>query len=203
MHVLVIPGTIDNTGEKPELLRKWIQNAENEVAGKPVECAIAYDSSGNEVLRKSGTENEITLTESEQRSLRAAVVVHNHPPGRLSNGAIVRNIPPSIKDDLDVLLTCGASEIRVVTEDYRYTLRATPDSRYPDASARLQVVRQQWTRLYNQARKRRYDALAKQYGDPLPLPLAVDFWEKIGEDAHATWVAVAPKYRLAYRREPP
>jgi hypothetical protein len=188
--------------EEPELLRKLVRNAEDEVAGKPVEHAIAYDSSGNEVLRKSGTESEITLTESEQQSLCGAVVVHNHPPGRLPNGAVVRNIPPSIKDGLDVLLACGASEILVVTEDYRYALKATPDSRYPDASARLRVVRQQWTRLYNQARKRRYDGLAKRYGDPLPLPFAVDFWEKIGEDAHAAWVAVAPKYRLAYRREP-
>ncbi len=76
-------------GRPPNLRLRELLQAEQEVAGKPVEHAIAYGARGNEVLRKSGTADNVPLTPEEQKRIRGAIIVHNHPPATLPNGAVV------------------------------------------------------------------------------------------------------------------
>jgi hypothetical protein len=175
--------------------------AEEDVAGKPVEHAIAYDAAGNEVLRKSGTANEIMLSREEQRRIRGAVVVHNHPVKAWSNGAIIDNAPPSARDDLDILISCRLRELHVVTKDYLFLLMAKHDPRYSSSAERLKAIRQQWTGTYNRFWRKRYDDLIAQYGKPLPSETEIAFFEECTEDAHAAWRAIAKKCRLIYRRQ--
>jgi hypothetical protein len=48
-------------------------------------------------------------------------------------------------EDLDILLSCRPKELRVVTEDYRYTLKASRDRRSANLTERLRVIREAWT----------------------------------------------------------
>jgi hypothetical protein len=99
-------------------LRELVRQAEREVVEKPVEYAIAFNSRSQRVLDKLGTEDGVPLTEDEQGSIRGAIVVHNHPRKMLLNGAVIKNAPPSVEDDLDILLSCRPKELHVVTDDY-------------------------------------------------------------------------------------
>jgi hypothetical protein len=119
----------------------------------------------------------------------------------LGNGAVIRNIPPSVDYDLDLLLNCRLLEVRVATGDFRYFLKAEPDRRYFRPDQRTEAVRQQWYQEYDQLRENCYSQLVRQFGEPLPLSADVDFHEKIPEDAHKTWLKVARACRLKYRRE--
>ena len=185
-------------GGKP--LRELIRQAENKVAGKPVEHAIAYDAAGNEVLRKEGSVEKVTLTKAEQAALQRTTVVHNHPSEHTGFGAVVRDIPPS-EDDLSILLRCQVREVRVITESYRYILRANPDPRHPTPGRRFRFVRQQWEREYGKIWRKRYNRLTWKHGDPLPLHIHIDFFERISDDAHKAWGIVARRCHLHYRRE--
>lgn len=88
-----------------------------------------------------------------------------------------------VRDDLDVLLSCRPKEIRVVTENYRYVLKADPDPGYTTTRGRLKAIRQRWQQQYNQIRRARRKKLSTRYGDPLPPEIEVDFWERVSEDA--------------------
>jgi len=183
----------------PRALRDLLLQAEREVAGYPVEYAIAFDALGNEVLRKEGSIEEVPLTKMEQSALCGAIIVHNHLPARPPNGAVVRDIPPSA-DDLDILLVCGAWEVRVVTENYQFALRARPDPRFRRPSRRVRTIRDRWQRQYNDLWRERLDQLHKRYGAPLPIPIDIAFYEGIPDDAHKAWKMVADECRLYYRR---
>jgi hypothetical protein len=181
----------------PALLRQ----AEDKIASSGVENAVAYDGKGYEVLNKTGDASGIAITQEEQAKLAGASLVHNHPDETLANGAVIRNIPPSVDHDLDLLLNCRLLEVRVATGDFRYFLNAEPDPRYFTPEQRTEAVRQQWYQEYDQLREKRYRQLVRQFGEPLPLSADVDFREKIPEDAHETWLKVARSCRLKYRRE--
>jgi hypothetical protein len=181
----------------PALLRQ----AEEKIASSAVENAVAFDAKGHEVLDKVGDADEIAFTQEEQAKLAGASLIHNHPDETLANGAVIRNIPPSVDHDLDLLLNCRLAEIRVVTEDFRYSLKAEPDPRYSTPDQRTEAVRERWYQEYDQLRENRYNGLLRQFAEPLPLSADVDFREKIPEDAHRTWLKVARSCRLKYRRE--
>jgi hypothetical protein len=181
----------------PALLRQ----AEGKIASSAVENAVAYDGEGYEVLNKSGDASGIAITQEEQAKLSGASLIHNHPDETLANGAVVRNIPPSVDHDLDLLLSCRLLEVRVVTGDFRYRLKAEPDPRYFTPDQRTEAVREQWYQEYDQVRENRYSQLVRQFGEPLPLSADVDFHEKIPEDAHRAWLKVARPCKLRYRRE--
>jgi hypothetical protein len=187
--------------EPSRRLQELVRKAEEEVAVKPVEHAIAYDATGNEILRKSGTANEIILSGDEQRRIRGAIVVHNHPVKEWSNGAIIDNAPPSARDDLDVLISCRPRELHVVTKDYLFLLKAMHDPRYSSPAERLKAIRRQWTRTYNRFWRKRHVDLIAQHGKPLPLEIELAFFEECTEDAHTAWRAIAKKCRLIYRRQ--
>ena len=110
----------------PALFRQ----AEDIIALSAVENAVAYDDKGHEVLNKAGDASGIAITEEEQARLAGASLIHNHPDETLANGAVIRDIPPSVDYDLDLLLNCRLVELRVVTGGFRYSLKAEADSRY-------------------------------------------------------------------------
>ncbi len=119
----------------------------------------------------------------------------------LPSGAVIRNIPPSVDSDLDLLLNCRLAEVRVVTRDFRYFLKAEPDPRYHEREQRVLSIRRQWHDEYARLRTERHRQLVQRYGEPLPPSIDIDFDEKITEDAHKTWLKVARSCNLKYHRE--
>jgi hypothetical protein len=178
-----------------------LRQAENRIASSSVENALAYDGEGNEVLNKAGTVSEISITQEEQAKLVGASLVHNHPDGVLANGTVIRDLPPSVDDDLDLLLNCKLNEIRVVTGNFRYSLKANPDPRYHALDQRVDSIRRQWHDEYAQLRRDRYRRLVRRCGEPLPPPVDIDFDERIAEDSHKTWLKLAESCNLKYHRE--
>jgi hypothetical protein len=148
-----------------------------------------------------GDANEVAITQEEQAKLAGASLIHNHPDETLANGAVIRNIPPSVDHDLDLLLNCRLVEVRVVTGDFRYFLKAEPDPQYDPQEQRVLSIRRQWHDEYARLRTQRYRRLVQRHGEPLPPSIGIDFDEKITEDAHKTWLKVARCCNLKYHRE--
>lgn len=181
-------------------LRDSVLRAEREVAGKTVEHVIAYDALGNEILRKMGSVESIPLMAPEQKLLRRAVLVHNHPSERTDFGAVIKDIPPSF-DDLFILLLCKVHEIRVITESHRFLFRAQSDPGFPTVAHRIRSIRQHWEREYGNLWKTRYNRLVERHGEPLTGQTRIDFYEGVSDDAHKAWMRIAKACRLYYRRE--
>jgi hypothetical protein len=184
-------------------MREVIRKAEKEIAGKLVEHVLAYDASGNEVLRKLGTKDGISLTDQEAASLHATTVLHNHPDEQRPSGAWIRDIPPSIDDDLSVLLETGPKEIRVITGQYRFSVKAEPDARFGRWQDRQRDVENNWRRQFAKIMKERFDSLERQValGKMTTAQRDIALEEAISENAHRAWRAVAKGSRLTYRRE--
>ena len=163
-----------------------LRQAEDAIVSSAVERVVAYDGTGHEVLHKAGDASGIAITQEEQTRLTGASLIHNHPDETLANGAVIRNIPPSVDRDLDLLLNCRLAEVRVVTGDFRYVLEAEPDSHYHSQEQRVLSIRRRWHDEYARLRTHRYRQLAQRHGEPFPPSSDVDFHEKITEDAHET-----------------
>jgi hypothetical protein len=118
-----------------------LRQVEDKIASSIVENAVAYDGGGNEVLNKTGDASEIAITREEQAKLAGASLIHNHPDGTVASGAAIRNIPPSVDADLDLLLSCRLAEVRVVTRRFRYFLKARHDPRYHEQEQRVLSIR--------------------------------------------------------------
>lgn len=99
---------------------KWAKEAIRELrvdeqflSRRKKEMAIVYDGNGKYLFTKRGNETEIAFTRKEGKMLKGSIITHNHPSG----GSF------SIQD-IRTLKISGASEIRVVGENYVYYMRA-------------------------------------------------------------------------------
>jgi len=188
---------------KSKDFRRLLRRVEDEIAAATVEHAVVYDKRGIEVLRKVGTRDEVEFTEEERSLLPGCTLVHNHPDETLENGVVVRSIPPSITDDLGMLLVDQPAEIRTVTREFQFTLRAASDLRFPSVEERLESIRDEWASSRDRLRGKRAEELdrllaARAITDS-ERELAI--YEGISEDGHRAWLAGAKRNQLFYRRE--
>ncbi|MBR2880904.1 MAG: hypothetical protein IKB96_00895 [Prevotella sp.] len=79
---------------------------ENAIRNKKTEVLVVFDKDGNEVFRKEGTGNKVTLNDEERAKMLNAIVTHNHPNNsRLSD------------EDISTFVRLKMNEIRVITPD--------------------------------------------------------------------------------------
>ena len=110
------------------------------------EHAYCFDSKGNKVLEKAGTEANVFFTYQEKRKLFGVIVTHNHP---VEAGSFS-------EDDVKFAFECGLAELRAVTNTYLFVLRPPKGMKtFPQD----QVLAM---KLCQKAQKESYDGMAKK-----------------------------------------
>ena len=108
-----------NGAKLEETTDKWAKEAKEELmldekslSTRKKETACVYSGEGEFLFQKRGGEKEVQFTIKEFLKLRGAVITHNHPAG----GSFSTN-------DILLLMTSKAAEIRVSTENCVYYIR--------------------------------------------------------------------------------
>jgi hypothetical protein len=144
-----------------------------------MESLYAFDASGNMVLSKTGGQRDIELSLLEVARLRDTVLTHNHPRGTSFSG-----------DDVQVATVADLVEIRVVTRQWRFSLRR------PAAGWDLAFFR----RSLDPAYRRHLEEVVHDF-----LIALIDGTMSEAEAdtlyAHEAWTRVAMELGLEYRRE--
>lgn len=101
-------GTIrwDNENKVKLIRTEMINNGNN------YETAYVYDDTGKIKFKVKGTKDEVKFTKKQHKEMKGCVVTHNHP--------LNSSFSP---DDIYLLKTSGASEIRASTQFGTYVLR--------------------------------------------------------------------------------
>lgn len=144
------PGNTQVDGAKTNTAKTRLSFAlkinEDRIAHGLTETAIAFDKDGNLLFSKGGTKNAVNFTPQELTKLKGAVATHNHPAqaGADSYGLDMKN--PQHKalhkemikaghdigisfsaDDIALLSVRKMAEIRAVTPNYTYSMKAPKD----------------------------------------------------------------------------
>jgi hypothetical protein len=160
-------------------LERAVRAQEDLIRHDSVESLYAFDVGGSIVFSKTGGQHDIQVSLLEVARLRDTVLTHNHPNGTSLS-----------RHDLQVAAVGDLAEIRVVTADWRFSLRRPPDGwdlRY-------------FRHLIEPAYHRLWEEVLQE------LLLAVNDDRIPGADAaalhlHEVWVRIASELGLQYRRE--
>jgi len=115
----------DHAGEKEEVENKFkdiLDRTEKEIVKNPYETAVAFDSNGNEILRKVGGQSNVVFTEKEMINLLETdkiTFTHNHP----------KDVAFS-PHDIYFMRKCRIDEMRAVGEKYLYRAKLKEDINY-------------------------------------------------------------------------
>lgn len=112
--------------------RTQLRQTEKILSGNQQETAVVYDADGNVAFKKKGTKNAVSFTKGEFRKLKDTVVTHNHPNNSCFSS-----------EDIDLLKTSGAAEIRATTKFGTYSLK--PPKKWDDSIARFEEI----DKIYN------------------------------------------------------
>jgi len=140
------------------------------------EHAIAFNQSGQEIFRKSGSKSEVAFNNKELLAMKDSIVTHNHPSGNSFS-----------YDDISLTLQRDLKEIRAVTGRTIHSLKR-PKAGWPDAETvvRRAVIIEEEVRseLYEQIRLG--NITPKQAGK-------VHF--------HELWTRVNKEHNIGYKRK--
>lgn len=131
---------------------------ENKIAYDEFESGIALDKNGNILLYKIGTKNAVAFTPQDLQKLEGAILTHNHPAKSAADsfglnvkdpvqkqlhGEIVKaanDIGMSFSvEDISLLSVRKMNEIRAVTPNYTYSMKA-PKSGWDSLDWEKQIV---------------------------------------------------------------
>jgi len=155
--------------------RKAAVAFENQVRTKPVEHGALFRSDGSLLQDRVGTVNRVTFSDDVLKAASGCLFTHNHPGGfTISN------------DDVLLAQIFGMSEVRVVTDKFRFMLR--PDGSWPSRPAIVSAYRSE---------RRRADADAHGAVDSGEVPFSCAQWEI----EHRLLELVARKLHMHYDRE--
>lgn len=100
-------------GNKKEVVPSMsLSKFESVIANKAKEVAGVFDSEGNLLFQKEGSEFAVTnFTSSEMKKLQGTILTHNHPSGNTFS-----------EKDIETLLQYRLKEMRAVGEKYAYSL---------------------------------------------------------------------------------
>ena len=90
-----------------------IQKAEDKIRGNTFETGILFDTQGNVVWEKEGSNNKVSFTRMEIESMYGKIVSHNHP-----------DYSPPSPNDLYMLWQSEAIELRACNEYGSYVMKA-------------------------------------------------------------------------------
>lgn len=144
-----------------------------------IEHAYCFDSKGNQVLEKAGTEANVFFTYQEKRKLFGAIVTHSHP---VASGSFS-------EDDVKFAFECGLTELRAVTDTYLFVLRPPKGMKtFPQD----QILA---TKLCQKAQKESYDGMAKKI---VTGQVNISDMNEVGWDD--TWRILAKNTGLRYEK---
>lgn len=113
-----------NTPLSRDALLAVVRRGEDGIYQQRTETLVAYDQSGNEILRQGGNGNSVSVTSAQMRQLRGATVTHNHPLGWRHPESDPRHAGNSFSpDDIMLAADAGMAEVRAVTPTHRYSMR--------------------------------------------------------------------------------
>lgn len=161
--------------DESTLARKSAVAFENKVRWEPVEYGAFFRSDGSLLLDRVGTAKCIRFSDDELKSANGCLFTHNHPLG----------FTLSIEDVL-IAQIGQLSEVRVVTERFRFMLR--PDGSWPSRPAIVSAYRSERSRA---------DADARGSVDSGETPWSCAQWEV----EHRLIELVARKLHMHYDRE--
>ncbi len=156
-----------------------VRAQEDVIRHNPLESAYAFDRQGILVLSKRGAKSEIGFTAAELLLLKDMVLTHNHPADV--------SLSPS---DVELATAADIAEIRVVTPQWRHSLRRPPRG---------------WDTVY-------FESVLKPAYDRHADAVRVSFVRAIrsysmtraaaeAEFHHTVWMQVARELGLQYTRE--
>jgi hypothetical protein len=161
-------------------LQAKLAEVEAEIRSLEIEWLVALRSDGTKAHRKSGSHDNVQLSQADVARIRGCVVTHNHPGGK------------SFSEE-DIALACGAEllEIRAVTQWWTFRMRPPPGGWNGDT----------WTKtlepMFAYAYMTTKDEIERQVGRGGMEDLDPDweFWSEL-------WKQVAGQSGLEYDEEP-
>ncbi|MCM1286556.1 MAG: hypothetical protein NC213_10295 [Acetobacter sp.] len=90
-----------------------IRRDESIISGNNYETALVYDKNGNRILTRKGVRDEVKFKNKDLPLLKNSVITHNHPSGSCFSS-----------QDIRMLKESGANEIRAVTRNKFYSIKA-------------------------------------------------------------------------------
>lgn len=149
-------GTVltDSTDKWLSRYKKELMADEKVLSKRQIETAAVYNSKGEFLFQRRGTEKEVIFSLNEFKRLKGNIVTHNHPSGGSFSSA-----------DIWLLKKSKAAELRVITEKGVYFLR--PPSKWEKdinsldkiKSKRREIqkeIAKKYQRLYNISDEQRY-----------------------------------------------
>lgn len=149
-------GTVltDSTDKWLYRYKKELIADEKVLSKRQIETAAVYNSKGEFLFQRRGTEKEVIFSLNEFKRLKGNIVTHNHPSGGSFSSA-----------DIWLLKKSKAAELRVITEKGVYFLR--PPSKWEKdinsldkiKSKRREIqkeIAKKYQRLYNISDEQRY-----------------------------------------------
>jgi hypothetical protein len=106
---------------------RWsIEDAERQLAGRPVEWAVVFDEHGRQLFRRRGTRQFVRFPGDDVALLAGATVVHNHPA---DVGETDEALTVSLTD-LVFAVRYDVRQVRAVTPGWRFVV-TRPDTGWP------------------------------------------------------------------------
>ncbi len=164
---------------------------ESEIANSKVEVGVVFDYHGNEILRKTGTENMIVFTPEDVASMRGQVFTHNHPSGAAQFS----------KPDVLAAESARLMELRVVTDDYLCTLRPPGGSTDGWSKSGLYTSKVGITQTFGA----HIEQISSQVSDEFRAAVLEDrmsIEDANADYGHAVWTMFADQLGFAYSRTP-
>jgi hypothetical protein len=116
-------GQLRETGEA---LRRALGQVEDTIRSEAREVAYVLDVDGTVVHRQTGTRDTVDLPPG---ILRGRIVTHNHPHGTSLS-----------VQDVRTLIETGAAQVRVVTEQFDYSLQVPPETEWDEVELLIEDV---------------------------------------------------------------
>lgn len=118
----IVPTSPPAVGARPSV--SSLQAVEDRIRNGETETAVVVDQSGNVVLEKGGSSDQVNLTAEEVRAIRGGTLTHNHP-----TPAGETTVSFSL-DDVRLGIRSGAREVRAIgpTHDHSMTFVSAVDA---------------------------------------------------------------------------
>lgn len=126
-----------------------LQRSERILSGNRYETAEIYDTDGNLVFSKKGSQDEISFTNAEIKKMKNCIVTHNHPSGSGFSA-----------DDIGMLRRSGASEFRASTRGGTFVIRQP--ERWPESLQTIKDIDVELDRIYDEVGNKYRDIAAQQ-----------------------------------------
>jgi SPP1 gp7 family putative phage head morphogenesis protein len=168
----------------PQEISQRIRSAEDSIRRNDFETLIAYDSDGKELLRKKGDAASVPISPEEGRSMKGAIVTHNHPMApewwkkERTSGT---SFSPA---DIQVAASYEWGEIRAVTGGYRHSLKPPPGG---------------WNAQWAVQTKPIYDRIAKEVEKDIQAQMVINA-RRLKEKGMSRAEIEAESYRI-YNRD--